>query len=79
MKCSKITKDEELFCFYHIGTAGSFYTNIVRAFMSADSYNMDRLISSFPELNVVRRYLHEPGYWDDLRDRWNEEHPTHIL
>ena len=55
------------FMFFMKGTSGSFMTNLFKTIMSADITNQIKLSLGFPnEVEVVRRYKNEDGYWQEL-------------
>ena len=55
------------FVFFMKGTSGSFMTNLFKTIMSADMGNQIKLSLGFPnEVEVVRRYQLEDGYWQEL-------------
>lgn len=55
------------FMFFMKGTSGSFKTNLFKTIMSADNTNQKKLSLGFPdEVEVVRRYQQEDGYWQKL-------------
>jgi hypothetical protein len=55
------------FMFFMKGTSGSFMTNLFKTIMSADITNQKKLSLGFPnEVEVVRRYKNEDGYWQKL-------------
>ena len=55
------------FMFFMRGTSGSFMTNLFKTIMSADITNQKKLSLGFPnEVEVVRRYKNEDGYWQKL-------------
>ena len=52
------------------GTSGSFMTNLFKTIMSADIGNQVKLSLGFPnEVEVVRRYQNEDGYWQVLQKK----------
>jgi hypothetical protein len=58
------------FVFFMRGTSGSFMTNLFKTIMSADMGNQIKLSLGFPnEVEVVRRYQLEEGYWQALQKR----------
>jgi hypothetical protein len=58
------------FMFFMKGTSGSFMTNLFKTIMSADMGNQLKLSLGFPnEVEVVRRYQHEDGYWETLQEK----------
>ena len=58
------------FMFFMKGTSGSFMTNLFKTIMSADIGNQLKLSLGFPnEVEVVRRYQNEDGYWQALQKR----------
>lgn len=58
------------FMFFMKGTSGSFTTNLYKTIMSADIQNQMRLSLGFPnEVEVVRRYKNEDGYWQKLQEK----------
>ena len=58
------------FVFFMRGTSGSFMTNLFNTIMSADIQNQFKLSLGFPnEVEVVRRYKNEDGYWLALQKR----------
>jgi hypothetical protein len=59
----------EFVCFMR-GTSGSFRTNLFSTIFSADIENLNKLSLGFPnEVEVVRRYKNEDGYWQKLQER----------
>jgi hypothetical protein len=58
------------FMFFMKGTSGSFMTNLFKTIMSADMSNQSKLSMGFPnEVEVVRRYQLEDGYWLNLQKK----------
>ena len=58
------------FVFFMRGTSGSFMTNLFKTIMSADMGNQMKLSLGFPnEVEVVRRYQLEEGYWQNLQKK----------
>lgn len=58
------------FMFFMRGTSGSFMTNLFKTIMSADIQNQFKLSLGFPnEVEVVRRYKNEDGYWQQLQEK----------
>jgi hypothetical protein len=58
------------FMFFMKGTSGSFMTNLFKTIMSADIQNQFKLSLGFPnEVEVVRRYKNEDGYWQKLQEK----------
>lgn len=58
------------FMFFMRGTSGSFMTNLFKTIMSADIQNQSKLSLGFPnEVEVVRRYKNEDGYWQKLQEK----------
>jgi hypothetical protein len=58
------------FMFFMRGTSGSFMTNLFKTIMSADIQNQMKLSLGFPnEVEVVRRYKNEDGYWQKLQTK----------
>ena len=58
------------FMFFMKGTSGSFKTNLFKTIMSADMENQFKLSLGFPnEVEVVRRYQLEDGYWQKLQEK----------
>jgi hypothetical protein len=58
------------FMFFMKGTSGSFMTNLFKTIMSADMGNQVKLSLGFPnEVEVVRRYQNEDGYWQELQKK----------
>jgi len=58
------------FMFFMKGTSGSFMTNLFKTIMSADIQNQFKLSLGFPnEIEVVRRYKNEDGYWQKLQEK----------
>jgi hypothetical protein len=71
---------EREFCMYWKGMAGTFTSKLIELFFAADTENTVKLSLGFPEIGeVVRRYRNESGYWQDLIERWNKEHPHSML
>ncbi len=63
-------KAELEFMFFMKGTSGSFMTNLFKTIMSADMGNQVKLSLGFPnEVEVVRRYQNEDGYWQELQKK----------
>lgn len=70
-----ISEAEEKFCYYKLGMAGSGITALINAVFALDKPNREKISMGFPELvDVVNRYNYEMGYWEDLRERWNQYH-----
>ena len=58
------------FMFFMKGTSGSFMTNLFKTIISADMSNQSKLSMGFPnEVEVVRRYQLEDGYWQNLQKK----------
>ena len=58
------------FVFFMRGTSGSFMTSLFKTIMSADMGNQIKLSLGFPnEVEVVRRYQLEEGYWQNLQKK----------
>jgi hypothetical protein len=58
------------FMFFMKGTSGSFMTNLFKTIISADIQNQFKLSLGFPnEVEVVRRYKNEDGYWQQLEKK----------
>jgi len=58
------------FLYFMRGTSGSFMTNLFNTIMSADIQNQMKLSLGFPnEVEVVRRYRNEDGYWRKLQEK----------
>lgn len=58
------------FMFFMKGTSGSFMTNLFKVIMSADIQNQMKLSLGFPnEVEVVRKYRNEEGYWQQLQKK----------
>ncbi len=67
---NKMEETELEFMFFMKGTSGSFMTNLFKTIMSADITNQKKLSLGFPnEVEVVRRYQNEDGYWQTLQKR----------
>jgi hypothetical protein len=63
-------KTELEFVYFMKGTSGSFMTNLFKTIMSADMGNQVKLSLGFPnEVEVVRRYQNEDGYWQELQKK----------
>ena len=63
-------KVELEFMFFMKGTSGSFMTNLFTTIMSADIQNQFKISLGFPnEVEVVRRYKNEDGYWQELQKK----------
>ena len=63
-------KAELEFMFFMKGTSGSFMSNLFTTIMSADIQNQFKLSLGFPnEVEVVRRYKNEDGYWQELQKK----------
>lgn len=66
-----LTEAEFLFCKFQYRMEGSFFTRLIEAIMKADRPNTEKLRLGFPELvEVVWKYQHMAGYWEDLEERW---------
>jgi hypothetical protein len=75
-----VTDAEKEFCFDKMGMSGSFMEKLISTIQRADTINQGKLAMGFPELvGVVRRYQSEPGYWEDLVERFNEQFPNSNL
>ena len=67
---NKMEESELEFMFFMKGTSGSFMTNLFKTIMSADIQNQFKLSLGFPnEVEVVRRYKNEDGYWQQLQKK----------
>ena len=67
---NKMEQTELEFMFFMRGTSGSFMTNLFKTIMSADIQNQMKLSLGFPnEVEVVRRYKNEDGYWQKLQTK----------
>lgn len=67
----KITEAEQKFIHFQQGVAGSFLESLFRCIFAADVFNQAKIAKGFPEfVEVVQRYQNEPGYWEDLQNRW---------
>lgn len=64
---------EEKFMEYKLNVCGSFRKSLYDTFFKADTENRKKLISAFPDLEVVNRYSNESGYWDNLLERFNKQ------
>jgi hypothetical protein len=63
-------KTELEFVYFMRGTSGSFRANLFQTIFSADMENREKLSLGFPnEVEVVRRYQNEEGYWQELQKR----------
>lgn len=63
-------KAELEFVYFMRGSSGSFKTNLFQTIFSADMENQTKLSLGFPnEVEVVRRYQNEEGYWQELQKR----------
>jgi len=63
-------KAELEFVYFIKETSGSFMTNLFKTIMSADIQNQFKLSLGFPnEVEVVRRYKNEDGYWQELQKK----------
>jgi hypothetical protein len=68
---NKMEESELEFMFFMKGTSGSFMTNLFKTIMSADITNQKKLSIGFPnEVEVVRRYQNEDGYWQKLQKQF---------
>lgn len=78
-KCKTVEKlkgelnaGEKLFVEHMRGLNGSFYTKLFEAAMAADNTNLAKMENGFPlEIQAVRRYKNELGYWEDLEERYD--------
>jgi hypothetical protein len=63
-------KAELEFVYFMRGTSGSFKSNLFQTIFSADMGNQLKLSLGFPyEVEIVRRYQNEDGYWQELQKR----------
>ena len=63
-------KSELEFVYFMRGASGSFTTNLFKTIMGADMGNQVKLSLGFPsEVEVVRRYQNEDGYWQELQKK----------
>ena len=63
-------KAELEFVYFMRGTSGSFKSNLFQTIFSADMENKLKLSLGFPnEVEIVRRYQNEDGYWQELQKR----------
>jgi hypothetical protein len=63
-------KAELEFVYFMRGTSGSFKANLFQTIFSADMGNQLKLSLGFPyEVEIVRRYQNEDGYWQELQKR----------
>jgi hypothetical protein len=63
-------KAESEFMFFMKGMAGSFTSNLFKTIMSADISNQMKLSLAFPdEVEVVKKYQTEDGYWQELQKK----------
>ena len=63
-------KAESEFMYFMKEMSGSFTTNLFKTIMTADISNQMKLSLGFPdEVEVVRRYQTEYGYWRELQER----------
>lgn len=63
-------KAELEFVYFMRGTSGSFKSNLFQTIFSADMENQLKLSLGFPnEVEIVRRYQNEDGYWQELQKR----------
>ena len=63
-------KSELEFVYFMRGASGSFTTNLFKTIMCADMGNQVKLSLGFPsEVEVVRRYQNEDGYWQELQKK----------
>lgn len=72
---NEITEHEEEFCKYKLNIQGSFKKRLYDLMLYADDVNRAKLISVFPELQIMRRFQHEDGYWRGLVNKWNLKYP----
>jgi len=58
---------------FQLGLSGSFYKSFFDAAFKADGENLIRLEVGFPEeIQALRRYRGESGYWDRIRKEYLE-------
>lgn len=58
-------------CEFQLGMTGSFFKSLFNAMFIADSQNLNKLAKAFPEeAEAVKRFMSEPGYWENLKDRY---------
>lgn len=56
---------------FQLGMSGSFYKSFFDAAFKADETNLVRLSVGFPEeIQALRRYRGESGYWDKIREEY---------
>lgn len=59
------------FMYYKHGVAGSGMTALIDCIFKLDMPNRIKLAKGFPELvDVCNRFNNEPGYWEDLQERF---------
>ena len=64
---------ERKLCEFKNGLSGSFYQNLFTTIFCADVSNRYRLAEGFPEeVEAVRRYNNETGYWQNLEKEFKE-------
>jgi hypothetical protein len=68
-----VTKSEMEFIYYKRNNSGSFRTSLYNTYFMGDDENQAKLESVFPDLEVLRRYSREKGYWQDLQNRYKKE------
>jgi rhamnogalacturonyl hydrolase YesR len=65
---------------YQLKLTGSGMTALINAIFALDTDYRAKIAKGFPDLvEVVNKYHHETGYWEDLVNRWNEESHLKIL
>ena len=67
-----INQGEKRFCEYKNKMSGGFFTKLFETIFAADTTNQARLHAAFPEeVDAVRRYQNENGYWEALQIRYS--------
>lgn len=63
----------------HRESGRNFTQKLYDVVIKADYQNLERLARGFPEeVEVVRRFRFEAGYWDDLKDRYSRKLGIHL-
>jgi len=62
---------EKRLCDFMYRKSGGFFTNLFEAIFRADGENSVKLALGFPEeVEAVRRYHRDVGYWDRLETEY---------
>lgn len=71
---------EALLAEYLFGMTGSFYNGLFQTAMAADNENFMKLAMGFPEeMEALKRYKYENGYWEDLQLRYKRSSQSKVI